>query len=135
MKHSNTNVDGKDVADEKIFEAPTCSLNWSDDVVEFKLEINNNNMQDVKELTKIVTYEYMNSQSFKKLELELPIVLDDSTEESDITTLYIYAGFKDILLNLFSPHKKSFNLTVIFEKFGMDYCTTFTVLVPNIDQK
>lgn len=133
LTHISTKTDEKSAANETIFKARTCSLNWNKDVVAFTLEINNKNLLDIKKFSKFVTYyDSSGPQTLKQSERELKLNIDDATKESGVTTIYVYAGFKDNLLNLFSPHKKSFNLMLNYVMFDKNYCTTFSAVVPNV---
>lgn len=110
-------------------------LNFNDDKIQFAFKVKNWRWLSIEVVKKIISYEKMNPTTYMKSSRTLPIIRDASTEESNFTTVQVDGGFKDILLNLFSLHKKEFKLTINYKMDMMSYSTTFQVLIPDIDQK
>lgn len=135
MKHEKTTCNGSEVVDPKFIEQPTCRLNFNGDQVEFEFQVKTARWQEIDVQEKTVSYEVMTGcfeKYYTKLEMS-----DESDESSDLnyTTVSINCAIKDVLLNLFSPHKKEFKLTVDYIYDSNDYQTILYVLVPEIDQK
>jgi hypothetical protein len=86
-------------------------------------------------ILKVISYEKLDSATFKKFACPLWIVNDETVKESDFVTEKIHGGFKNILLNLFSPHNKEIKLTIDFAMEMKTYQTVYVVRIPNIDQK
>lgn len=114
----------------------TCYLNFHQDFVKFEFSVANHGLKDLSVKKKTICYEKIDPQSFREHARELPIINDES--KSDNTTVEAKASFKDVLLNLFSLHRKEFKLTIDYT-MGLPstnkYQTTFSVLIPNIVQK
>lgn len=128
----STTCEGKDVLkDSKTFESVTCYLNFNEDFVKFEFS----SLSGVSIEKKLISYEKVNSQTYRAFVLKLPITSDESTSDSNVTTVEIQANVKDVLLNLFSPHRKQFRLTVDYTRDDKKYQTTFFALIPVIDQK
>lgn len=134
MKHHVTTQDGKEVADNRIFDVK-CFLNFNEDRVEFDFSIDTQKWEQVELVEKRVTYEKLDSATFRKIAKELPITLDESDEASDCTTFSVYAGFKNVLLNLFSIHKKEFKLTLDYTMDAIKCRSIYFVMIPDIKQK
>lgn len=147
--------ENKEISNQKVFESVVCFLNFQDDRVEFQfkamikfflwefheffsflfLKVAINTWTDLTELLKVISYEKLDSSTFERFTCPLLIVNDETAKDSDFVTEKIHGGFKNSLLNLFSPHNKEFKLTIDYEMNEMKYQTTFVVKIPNIDQK
>lgn len=120
----------------------TCYLNFHEDFVKFEFLVANDKLKDLSIKKKTICYEKIlekiDSQTFRKHARELTIIKDELTRDSNNTTVDVRASIKDVLLNLFSHHRKEFRLTVDYTMGLPDtnkYQTTFSVLIPNITQK
>lgn len=110
-------------------------LNFNNDKIQFAFKVKNWRWLNIEVVEKIIIYEKMDPTTYMKSSRELPIICDESTEESNFTTVRVDGGFKDILLNLFSLHKKEFKLSISYKMDMMTYSSTYQVLIPDIDQK
>jgi hypothetical protein len=84
---------------------------------------------------KTVLYEKIDASTYEKILLMLPIVSDETSEESNFTIVNVVAGFRNVLMNFFSHHKKEFKLTINYEVDSLEYQTIFSVTIPTIEQK
>lgn len=101
----------------------------------FEFSVLEGRWKDLAIKKKTISYKKLNSRSFRQTETELPITSDDSTSALDYTKVKIQASIKDVLLYLFSPHRKEFKLTIDYTLDEKSYQTTFFALVPNIEQE
>lgn len=135
VKHLGTFINKDGVADPKILERPSCYLNFDNDRVEFEFIVADHRWQKMSMLKTSVTFEKVDTATYKKQVREVPSKRTEQVEDSNYKTVSIKAGFKDILLGIFSPHNKEFRLTVDY-KLDLDlHKTVFFVIVPSIDQK
>jgi hypothetical protein len=132
--NSGTTCDGKETA-QPVFDHLKCFLNWDQDRVDFEYSIIQRRWKELSSARKYVTYEKINSSTFEKTVLELPVKSDEPETESNYTVVSLAASFKDRLLNLFSQHNKEFKLTIEYEMDGKKYKTVFYTTIPQIDQK
>lgn len=95
----------------------------------------NNTWSELTFVTKKVSYEKIDSSSYKSFTRTLRIFNDAKIKESDVVAVTIHAGFKNVLLNLFSPHNKEFKLTIDYVMAEKKYQTVFVVKIPNIEQE
>lgn len=128
-----TTSDDQEVHD-NTFKSPACFLNFNGDRLEFELKVNRQEWDDVTIHKKVISYEkFHKSWTVERIHRELPILCDELNEDLKCATLRIHGGFKDILLNLFSSHKKEFKLKIEYTKNEKNFEADFIVLIPNID--
>lgn len=135
MKHRSTTLKNKEIADTKLIGSSTCFLNFDEDRLEFEFASLSHRWKEVVVKRKTISYEKIDSSTFKKICLDLPITNEVSSDDSNFTTVQLQANFKTILLSLFSQHKKEFHLTLNYSIDKMKYQTILAAVIPDIDQK
>lgn len=135
VKHYVTTVNNNEIADPKLFNRLVCFLNFDGDEVRFEFSVANHRWEKTSVKKCTVTYEKVDSATYEKNIKALPSESGDPKEESDFTKCSIIADFKNTLLNLFSPHKKEFRLTIDYNVDSVKHQTIFFVVIPDIDQK
>lgn len=137
VKHQITRCNGKEVEDNKTFEQLSCYLNFSDDMIEFSFKVKQQIWGKIKIESQAIFYEVIKTPNYRKQMKELPLVANNATgEDSYFTVVSLASSIKDTVLSLFSPHKKEFQLKIVWSSDPkMNYEAVFFALIPSIEQK
>lgn len=128
-----------EVPNPKLIESPCCYLDFKHDLLQFEFNVKGFHWKKMSNVKKSVCLERLNSEDHVKIKLGLPIVVDETEEDSNFILVNIDANVKNKLLDLFSSERKEFKLTVDYVVGSMDqemkYQSIFNATIPNITQK
>ena len=136
VRHDLTICDGAETPRPKVIELPSFRLNFDEDRAEFTFRVAKQRINDLEIQSKIIHFEYASfrSRSVKNKSLVLQVE-NESTQESNFIVFKCTGNFKNVLLNLFSPHSKSFKLTLDFMFDHKKFKSSFVTYIPEIEQK
>lgn len=131
--HQKTECDGYEIADPKLLKKVHTFINWTDDRVEINFE--HNKQHQLKFIGQKICYDITDRFTFKPVRRCLEISdSEDEQELSTIKTKLIVSTFST-LLNVFSPHKREFQLEFTYIHDFKTYTTAYLSTVPDIPQK
>jgi len=121
----------KDITNPKIFLPVDCNFNFSEDRIEFILDIHNDELKNINIQKPTVHFKF---STFKPV--DVPIITNVQKSVNRVSTISIHANFKDRLLHLFNAGQKEFLLTVFYTtKDKKKYATAFSVSLPKIENQ
>lgn len=136
VKHQITRCNGEEIAETRTFEQLSCYLNFGNDMIEFSFKVQQQIWKQIKIERQAVFYEVTKTPTYRKQMKELPLVTNNTSNEDSLYTIVsLDSSIKDTLLSLFSPHKKEFQLKIVWSADRMKYEAVFFALIPSIEQK
>lgn len=135
LKLTKVTLDDEIVAESKIFKNFFCFLNFNEDSIQFEYKVDCFHWKNLSEITKEVFYNKTNPRTYFKSEFNLPIFRDDSEPDNSATIVKVDSGFKDALLNLFSPFEKEFSFVINYTNDFSKHKETFFARIPSFPQE
>lgn len=136
VKHLSTKCNGNEIGESKIFEQLRCFLNFSNDMIEFGFKVKPQQWQKIDIGSQTISYEVIKTPNYRKQMKELPLVTNKASDDKDCyINVSLLSSIKETLLGLFSPHKKEFQLRIVWSVDKRKYEALYFALIPGIEQK
>lgn len=105
-------------------------------MIEFGFKVKQQTWQQIEIESQTISYEVIKTPTYRKFMKELPLVTSEIDGDSYFTIVSLASSIKETLLGLFSPHKKEFQLRIVWSSADENkYEAIFFALIPLIEQK
>lgn len=132
MQHHITHREEIEVNDPKIFTVSSF-LNFHEDFLKIEIHYENDKLNgSIK--NKSVSYKTTLSASSENTVIQLTFA-ERKVSVSHLVTIAVCAQIKNVLLELFSPHMKQFQLFIDYVSGNSKYRSIYSIPIPEIKQK